>query len=55
MSIISNTSKLKNYILIISFSLIFTEFYFFNWKTQFFVSNAYYLVQCKYRINYKKL
>lgn len=41
MSIISNTSKLKNYILIISFSLIFTEFYFFNWKTQFFVSNAY--------------
>ena len=41
MRIISNTSKLKNYILVISFSLIFTEFYFFNWKTQFFVSNAY--------------
>jgi hypothetical protein len=41
MSIISNNSKLKIYSLIISFSLVFTEFYFFNWKTQFFVSNGY--------------
>ena len=41
MHIISNTSKLKSYVLIVSFSLILTEFYFFNWKTQFFVSNGY--------------
>ncbi len=41
MSIISNISQSKIYALIISFSLIFTEFYFFNWKTQFFVSNGY--------------
>ena len=41
MHIISNISKLKIYVLILSFSLILTEFYFFNWKTQFFVSNSY--------------
>ena len=41
MSIISNISQSRIYALIISFSLIFTEFYFFNWKTQFFVSNGY--------------
>lgn len=41
MNIISNISKYKIYLLIIGFSLVFTEFYFFNWKTQFFVSNGY--------------